>query len=123
VRLKERVQEKDEWETAILAGGDANPARCGDAPSPWTPRKVTGGIDLANFESDPQWWGKSRETRGTHMKKLRPLLLAIPLTLAALASVPSARAQAVCNLDCIIGDHCCIIDNKAECIPNAVPCP
>jgi hypothetical protein len=57
------------------------------------------------------------------MKKLRPLLLAIPLTFAALGSAPSARAQAVCNLDCIIGDHCCIIGNQARCIPNTLPCP
>jgi hypothetical protein len=57
------------------------------------------------------------------MKKLRPLLLALLLTLTALASVPSARAQAFCNLDCIIGDHCCIINNHAACIPNTLPCP
>ncbi|HSS51808.1 MAG TPA: hypothetical protein VLX28_22940 [Thermoanaerobaculia bacterium] len=56
------------------------------------------------------------------MKKLRPLLLALPLTLTALASVPSARAQAVCNLDCIIGYHCCIVDNQATCVPKSQPC-
>jgi hypothetical protein len=56
------------------------------------------------------------------MKKLRPLLLALPLTFAALTSVPPAHA-AVCNLLCIIGDHCCIINNQARCIPNAIPCP
>ena len=57
------------------------------------------------------------------MKKLRPLLFALPLTFAALLSVPSARAQAVCNLDCIIGDHCCIINNQATCVPKSQPCP
>ncbi|HEX4959677.1 MAG TPA: hypothetical protein VF173_02475 [Thermoanaerobaculia bacterium] len=57
------------------------------------------------------------------MKKLRPLLLALPLTIAAFASVQPARAQAVCNLLCIIGDHCCVIHNQARCIPNSIPCP
>ncbi|MFY9823578.1 MAG: hypothetical protein WAM82_19505 [Thermoanaerobaculia bacterium] len=57
------------------------------------------------------------------MKKLRPLLLVLPLTFAALTSVPPARAQAACNLLCVVGDHCCIIDNEARCIPNAIPCP
>jgi len=57
------------------------------------------------------------------MKKPRLLLLAIPLALAALASVPSARAQAACNLDCIFGKHCCIVNNHATCVPNSQPCP
>jgi hypothetical protein len=57
------------------------------------------------------------------MKKLKPLLLAIPLTFAALTSVPSARAQAFCNLFCFGDYHCCVIDNHARCIPNSVPCP
>jgi hypothetical protein len=57
------------------------------------------------------------------MKKLRPLLLAIPLTIAALASVPSARAQVACNLDCIFGYHCCVIGNHATCVPSSQPCP
>jgi hypothetical protein len=57
------------------------------------------------------------------MKKLRPLLLAIPLTIAAFSSVPAAQAQHVCNLLCIVGDHCCIIKNQATCIPNSQPCP
>ncbi|HZF12981.1 MAG TPA: hypothetical protein VFE33_29680 [Thermoanaerobaculia bacterium] len=29
----------------------------------------------------------------------------------------------VCNLLCIIGDHCCIIHGKATCIPNDQACP
>jgi hypothetical protein len=57
------------------------------------------------------------------MKRLRPLLLALPLTFAALLSVPSVRAQGFCNLDCIIGDHCCVVHNQAECIPSSQPCP
>jgi hypothetical protein len=57
------------------------------------------------------------------MKKLKPLLLAIPLTLAALASVPSARAQAFCNLLCTVGNHCCVIGNEPRCIPSSLPCP
>ncbi len=33
------------------------------------------------------------------------------------------QTAAVCNLLCVIGDHCCIINNKATCIPNSIPCP
>jgi hypothetical protein len=34
-----------------------------------------------------------------------------------------AQAKAVCNLLCIQGDHCCIIHNKATCVPNTQACP
>jgi hypothetical protein len=43
--------------------------------------------------------GETERNERYSMKKLRPLLLALPLTFAALLSVPSARAQVACNLD------------------------
>jgi hypothetical protein len=33
------------------------------------------------------------------------------------------QQSGVCNLLCVIGDHCCIIHKKATCIPNDQPCP
>ncbi len=35
---------------------------------------------------------------------------------------PKPQAQAVCNLLCIQGDHCCIIHNQATCVPNSQAC-
>jgi hypothetical protein len=32
------------------------------------------------------------------------------------------QANAVCNLLCIQGDHCCIIHNQATCVPNSQAC-
>jgi hypothetical protein len=34
----------------------------------------------------------------------------------------SQQSQA-CNLLCIQGDHCCIIHNKATCVPDTQACP
>jgi hypothetical protein len=36
---------------------------------------------------------------------------------------PKPQPQAVCNLLCIQGDHCCIIHNQATCVPNSQVCP
>jgi len=47
---------------------------------------------------------------------------AAPLTLAAVFS-PAIPSSQVCNLLCIIGDHCCIIKGHPQCIPDSEACP
>jgi hypothetical protein len=48
---------------------------------------------------------------------------AAPLTLAAVFSPVTPTATQVCNLLCIVGDHCCIIQQRPTCIPDTVACP
>ncbi|HEY8020402.1 MAG TPA: hypothetical protein VIH93_04850 [Thermoanaerobaculia bacterium] len=43
---------------------------------------------------------------------------------AALAAVLSGQtADQACILLCVIGKHCCIINNHSTCIPDTEPCP
>jgi hypothetical protein len=36
---------------------------------------------------------------------------------------PQQTTKTVCNLLCIQGYHCCIIHNKATCVPETQACP
>jgi hypothetical protein len=67
------------------------------------------------------------------MRKLALRIFAALLVTASLASVsPTRQAQAqsticVCNLLCIRGDHCCVVERDGIChpicIPNSLECP
>jgi len=43
---------------------------------------------------------------------------------ADLAAVLSGQtADQACILLCVVGKHCCIINNRSTCIPDSEPCP
>ena len=56
------------------------------------------------------------------MRKLVLGILALVMTLTAMAGAPKpAHGQPICPL-CIIGFHCCIHGNVAKCVPESHPC-
>jgi hypothetical protein len=55
------------------------------------------------------------------MRKLIFGTLGLLMTLAAFVSVPQPAQAQVCPL-CIIGYHCCIQGQNAQCLPDSTPC-
>jgi hypothetical protein len=52
-----------------------------------------------------------------------PVAPAAPDTAALAAVLSGPTADQACILLCVVGKHCCIINNHSTCIPDSEPCP